>query len=158
MVQCVDILVISLFRKGMLHSFWSPREIVIGNEFRCPDICIGTHIQGLVGGTNDTDQDKLINELYFRQVENGSGHIIFKLEMKAVVLVNRVILILTLEKVIIHINKMGVLENQPEGVQFTDRDGRVSIRNVAVNLNNKDNNNNSNASDEIFDHDKKYKK
>ena len=41
MVHRVVILMNSLPHKGSLHSILSPREIVTGNKFRCPTICIG---------------------------------------------------------------------------------------------------------------------
>ena len=46
-------------------------------------------------------------------------------------------------------------EKQPEGVQSTNKDGRVSINNLDLNLDD-DNSDDSNASDESFDNDKKY--
>ena len=50
---------------------------------------------------------------------------------------------------------MGITEKQPEGIQFIDRDGRVSINNLDLNLDDK-NNDNSNAPDESFDYGKEY--
>lgn len=47
------------------------------------------------------------------------------------------------------------LRNQPEGVQFTNKDGKVTINDLDLNLNN-DDDNDSSASDEGFDHDKEY--
>ena len=58
MVHRVIILMNSLPCKGALHSILDPREIVTGNKFRCPTIKIGQYVQGLVGGTNDTEQER----------------------------------------------------------------------------------------------------
>ena len=127
MVHRVIILVNSIPRKGSLHSILSPREIGTGKKFRCPTIRIGQYIQGLVGGTNSTDQERSIDALYLGRTENGNGHIVFKLDAKAVVLVNRVVLIPTSSTIIDRVNEMGHLEKQPEGVQFTNKDVRVSI-------------------------------
>ena len=52
---------------------------------------------------------------------------------------------------------MSISEKQPEGVQFTDRDGRVRISDLNLILND-NNNDNSNALDESFDDDKEYQK
>ena len=52
---------------------------------------------------------------------------------------------------------MGISEKQPEGIQFTDRYGRVSINDLNFNLDNNDDND-SNTSDESFDQDKGYQK
>ena len=45
------------------------------------------------------------------RAENGSGHIVFKLDTKAVVSVNRVVLIPTPSTIIDKVNKMGHSEN-----------------------------------------------
>ena len=58
MVHRVIILMNLFPRKGSLHSILSPREIVTGNKFRCPTIRIGQYIQGLVRGTNNTEQER----------------------------------------------------------------------------------------------------
>ena len=50
---------------------------------------------------------------------------------------------------------MGYSKKQPEGVKIINKDGRVSINDLDLDLD--DNyDNNSNASDEGFDHDKEY--
>ena len=153
MVHRVIILMNSLPRKGSLHSILSPRKIVTGKKFRCPNVRIGQYIQGVIGGTDNTEQERSINALYLGRADNGSGHIVFKLDTKAVVSANRVVVIPTSKVVIDRVNEMGISEKQPEGVQFTNRDGKVTINDLDLNLDDNDNNN-SNASDESFDHDK----
>ena len=106
-------------------------------------------------GTNDTEQKRSINTLYLGRVENGSSHIIFKLDTKAAVLVNRVVIIPTSKTVINCINKMRISVTQPKSVHFTDRDGRVSSSNLDLNLDD-NNDKNSNASDKSFDCNKEY--
>ena len=106
-------------------------------------------------GTNNIEQERSINALYLGRAENDSGYIVFKLDTKAVVSVNRVVVIPTLKTVIDRVNGIRISEKQPEGVKFTDRDGRVSINDLNLNLDN-DNDNDSNASNESFDHDKEY--
>ena len=49
--------------KGGLHSALSPREIVTGSKFRYLKIQIGQYIQGLVGGTNNTEEERSIDAL-----------------------------------------------------------------------------------------------
>lgn len=110
-----------------------------------------------MGDTNDTEQERSINALHLGQAENCSGHIVFKLDIKVVVSINRVVIILTSKTVIDPINKIKILKKQPEGVQFTNRDGKVSISDLDLNLDNNDNND-SNTSDKRFDHNKEYQK
>ena len=109
-----------------------------------------------MGSTNDTKQERSINAPYLGRVDNGSGHIVFKLDTKAVVSVNRVVVLSTTKTVIYCNDKLGISEKQLEGIQFTHRDCRVSINNLNLNLDN--NNNNNNISDKSFDHDKEYQK
>ena len=88
MVHRVIVLVNLFSCKGGLHSVLSPREIVTGNKFRCPKIQIGQYVQGLVGGTNDTEQERSIDALYLGRTDNGSGCVVFKFDTKVVVSVN----------------------------------------------------------------------
>ena len=138
MVHRVIIFINSLPRKGSFHSILSPREIVTMKKCRCPTIRIGQYINGLVGGTNNTDQERSINVLYLGRAENDSGHIVFKLDTKVVVSVNRVVVISTPKTIIDRVNEMGTSEKQPEGVQFTNRDGRVSIDDFDLDLDDDD--------------------
>ena len=110
-----------------------------------------------MGGTIDTEQEKSINALYLGHTDNGSGHIVFKLDTKAVISVNRVVVIPTPRTIINQVNQMGASENQPEGIQFTDMNGKVTINILDLNCAN-DNDNNSNETEESFDHDKEYQK
>ena len=48
MVHGVIILMNSIPRRGSLHSILSPREIITGKKFRCPDDCIGQFGQGII--------------------------------------------------------------------------------------------------------------
>ena len=66
---------------------------------------------------------------------------------------NRVVVIPTPQTVVDRINEMGVSEEQPEGIQFTNRDDRVTINDLDFNLDN-----NSNASDKRFVHNNEYEK
>ena len=126
-----------------------------GKKFRCPTICIRQYIQRLVGGTNNIEQERSINALYLGRAEDGSGHILFNLDTEVVVLVNRVVLIPNPQTVIDRVNEIGISKKQPEGVQFTNRDNRVSINDLDLNLDD-NNNDNSNTFDDSFEHNKEY--
>lgn len=93
-----------------------------------------------MGSINDTEQEKLINALYLGRADNDSGHIVFELDTKAVVSVNRVLVISTPQTVIDRVNQMEVSEKQPERIQFLDKDGNVTIHNLAtINFDNDNN-------------------
>ena len=89
--------------------------------------------------------------------DNGSGRIVFKLDTKAVVPVNKVVVISTPQTVIDQVDQVGASEKQSEGIQLTNMDGRVTIHDLDLNHVD-DDDSNSNASDESFDYDKQYQK
>ena len=78
----------------------------------CPKIWIGHYIQGLVGSTNDTKQERSIDALYLGSTDNGSGHIVFKLDTKAIVSVNRVEVIPTPQTIIDRVDQLRASEKQ----------------------------------------------
>jgi len=42
----------------------SPSEIITGKKFRYPEIEIGHYVQGYVGVTNSTEEERTIDALY----------------------------------------------------------------------------------------------
>ncbi|OEU05741.1 hypothetical protein FRACYDRAFT_258465 [Fragilariopsis cylindrus CCMP1102] len=153
MVHQVAQLINSLPKSNGIHAILSPREIVSGKKFRCPTIKIGQYVQGLTGGTNSTDQERSIDALYIGRADNGSGHSVFKLSTKQVVSVNRVVIIPTSEATITAVNHIGSEEGQPEGLEFSDMNGKITLDDFAANDNNDDD---SNASDADFKMDEEY--
>ena len=93
--------------------------------------------------------------MYLGRADNGSRYIVFKLDTKAVVSDNRVVIIPTPTTIFDRINKMGKSEKQSEGVQFTKKDGKVIIRDLDLNLDD-DDDDDSNASDESFVNNQEY--
>jgi hypothetical protein len=79
-------------------------------------------------------------------------HIVFKLNAKQPVSVNRITTIPTTEAIITTVNDIGEGENQPEGIEFSDMHGRITLADFAAN----DNDDNSNASDDDFKMDEEY--
>jgi hypothetical protein len=152
MVNKITILVNSLPKQNGIHLILSPREIVAGKKFRCPSIKIGQYVQGHTGGTNSTDQERSVGSLYIGCADNGSGHVVFKLNTKQPISVNRVTVIPTTEATIETVNNIGEQEDQPEGIQFSDMHGRITLQDFAAN----DNDDDSNASDDDFKMDEEY--
>jgi hypothetical protein len=152
MVNKITMLVNSLPKQNGIHSVLSPREIVTGKKFRCPSIKIGQYVQGHTGGTNDTDKERSVDSLYIGRADNGSGHVVFKLNTKQPISVNRVTIIPTTEATIKTVNDIGEQENQPEGIEFSDMHGRITLQDFAAN----DNDDDSNASDDDFKMDEEY--
>jgi hypothetical protein len=152
MVHRVTMLINSMPKHNGLHSILSPREIVTGKKFRCPSIKIGQYVQGHTGGSNDTGQERSIDSLYIGRADNGSGHEVFKLSTKQPVSVNRVTIIPTNDAMIKAVNDVGEQECQPEGIEFSDINGRITLEDFTAN----DDDDDSNASDDDFKLDKEY--
>jgi hypothetical protein len=153
MVHSITKLINSLPKQNGIHTILSPREIVTGKKFRCPTVRIGQYVQGHTGGTNSTDQERSIDALYLGRADNGSGHSVFKLSTKQVVSVNRVTVIPTSEATSKVVNDIGRQEEQPEGIEFSDINGRITLQDFADNANDDD----SNASDDDFEMDDEYR-
>jgi hypothetical protein len=77
---------------------------------------------------------------------------VFKLGTKQPVSVNRVTEISVTEAKIKIVNNIGECENQPEGIEFSDINGRITLSDFTDNANDDD----SNASDDDFEMDKEY--
>jgi hypothetical protein len=152
MVNKITMLVNSLPKQNGIHSVLSPREIVTGKKFRCPSIKIGQYVQGHTGRTNSTNQERSVDSLYIDRADNGSGHVVFKLNAKQPISVNQVTVIPATEATIETVNNIGEQEDQPEGIQFSDMHGRITLQDFAAN----DNDDDSNASDDDFKMDKEY--
>jgi hypothetical protein len=152
MVHKVTMLINSLPKKNGIHLILSPREIVTGKKCRCPSIKIGQYVQGHIGGSNSTDQERCVDTLYIGRADNGSGHVVFKLNTKQPISVNQITVIPTSEATMKTVNDIGEQESQPEGIEFSDLNGRITLQDFADN----DNDDDSNASDEDFKLDDEY--
>jgi hypothetical protein len=90
--------------------------------------------------------------LYLGRADTVSGHMEFKLSTKQPVSVNRVTEISTTEATKKVVNNIGENENQPEGIEFANINGRITLDDFVDNPNDDD----SNASDDDFEMDKEY--
>jgi hypothetical protein len=79
---------------------------------------------------------------------------VFKLNTKQPVSVNRVTIIPTSDATIKTVNDVGEQESQPEGIEFSDINGRITLQDF--NDNDNSNDEDSNASDEDFELDQGY--
>jgi hypothetical protein len=103
---------------------------------------------------NDTDQERSIGALYIGRADNGSGHVVFKLNTKQPVSVNCVTIIPTSEANMKTVNDIGEQERQPEGIEFLDLNGRITLQDFTGGCGD---DNDSNASDDDFKIDEEYK-
>jgi hypothetical protein len=96
-----------------------------------------------------------VDALYIGRADNGSGHVVFKLSTKQPVSVNRVTVITPTADHIKFVNDMAEAENQPEGLDFADINGKVTLEGFIDGIVDDDD---SNASDDDFVHGEEYQK
>ena len=137
MIERVIILLNSIPREGGIHQILSPREIVTGKRFHCPEWPIGQYGQGMTGGTNSIKKERSVDVLYLGRNDNRSGHLVFKLDTKLVISINSFTMINTPTLVIDRINKMGEDEKQPDGIEFMS-DGILLFKDLYLNSNGND--------------------
>jgi hypothetical protein len=148
----------SIPKKGGIHWIISPREPIIGKKLRVPEHHIGQYVQGHTGGNNDTGKERSVDALYIGRAFNGSGHVIFKLSTKQRVSVNRVTTIAPTANHIKLVEDIAEAENQAEGLEFANINDKVTLDDFIEGINDGDNDDDSNASDDDFVHDKEYQK
>jgi hypothetical protein len=159
LVSRVTMLMNSISKKGGIHRIISPRELITGKKLRVPEHHIGQYVQGYNGGNNDTGKERSIDALYIGRADNGSGHVVFKLSTKQRVSVNRVTAITPTTDHIKLVEDIAEAENQPEGLEFANINGKITLDDFIEGINdNDDNDDDSNASDDDFVHDEEYQK
>ena len=47
-----------------------------------PHMVMGQYMQGKMGGSNNMEEERTVDSLYFGLASNGSGHWVFKLDTK----------------------------------------------------------------------------
>jgi hypothetical protein len=157
LVSRVTMLMNSIPKKGGIHRIISPRELITGKKLRVSEHHIGQYVQDHTGGNNDTGKERLIDVLYIGRADNGSGHVVFKLSTKQRVSVNRVTAITPTADHIKLVEDIAETENQPEGLEFANINGKVTFDDFIEEINDGDDDN-SNASGDDFVHDEEYQK
>ena len=71
--------------------------------------------------------------LYIGTANNGSGHTVLKLDTKETISVNRIMEIPMSRDFIEKVNETLIREGQPEGIQFADHHGDITMLNVFIN-------------------------
>jgi hypothetical protein len=154
LVSRVTMLMNSIPKKSGIHRIISPRELITGKKLRIPEHHIGQYVQGHTGGNNDTGKERSVDALYTGRADNGSGHVVFKLSTKQQVSVNRVTAITPTADHIKLVEDIAESENHPEGLEFANINGKVTLDDFIEGINDDD----SNASDDDFVHDEEYQK
>ena len=162
MVERVTILVNSIPRADGVHDAILARQLVTGKILRIPACKIREYAHGHVPTTNDTGKPRPVEGLYLGPADNGTGYHIFKLSTKEPIKVPRVTPAPITDSIIDLVNEMAEEEGQPEGIQFWDLFGQVTINDIELGndregmLDDDDSrNDDSNALDKTFELNKK---
>ena len=73
-----------------------------------------------------------MDALYLGPLDNGSGHDVFKLSTKQKISARKVTLIPMTADVIERVNIMGKEEGEPNGLEFTDLFGNITIYDIEL--------------------------
>lgn len=63
----------SIPKENGVHMIPWPRKLVTGIPFRIPHTTMVQHVQGHVGGSDDTEGERTLDSLYIGQADNVSG-------------------------------------------------------------------------------------
>ena len=94
----------------------SPRELITGKKLRVPACDIGEYVMGYQKSTKDTGTSRCVEGLYLGPSDNGTGHWIFKLDIKQPVSVKKLTSLPMPEAEIKGLNKIGEEDEQVEGI------------------------------------------
>ena len=82
--------------------------------------------------SNDTGKEQTVDALYLGSSDQGSGHNVFKLSTKQNISDRKVTLIPMTAYIIERVNIMGKEEGEPDGLEFTDLFGNITIHEIEV--------------------------
>ena len=161
MVHRVIILINSIPRQGGIYQILSPKEIVTGKKFPNPHLHWSIRA-GLASSSNDIEKEWSIDSFYLGRKNNGSGHLLSRLDTRSVVLVNQVKQISILSLGIDRINAIEEAKINPNGIKPNTMEGRVTLQDLELNQNDDDDDDDDDddtvASDDSFVQDKEYEK
>ena len=80
--------------------------------------------------SNDTRRPRAFYALYVEPNENGTGHRVIKLQTKRLVTTPKCIAEPMTQDIIDIVNKIGEREGAPDGIQFVNVDGKVTLEDL----------------------------
>ena len=108
MTKRATILINSFRRKSGVHSVIPPRQIIFGKKFKTPLCKMGELVLAYdVKSNNKTSKLRALYALYIRPNDGSTGHSVFKLSTKSMIVTPRCKPIPMLDDVIEVVNKMG---------------------------------------------------
>ena len=129
MLNCVTALINSFRRKSGVHPVMPPRQILFGKKFKTPLCKIGELVMAYnVTSSNKTTDPRAFFALYIGPNDSGTGHTIFKLATKRLVMISKC-KPKPVTKDLVKVDKnIGKQEGIPEGIQFHNIHHRSTLR------------------------------
>ena len=119
MTKRVTILINSFRRKSGVHAVMSPRQILFGKKFKTPLCKMGELVLAYdVKSNNKTLKPRAFYALYIGPNDGGTGHSVFKLSTKTMIVTPRCKPIPMPDDVIVVVNQMGEDDGSLEGIVF----------------------------------------
>ena len=119
MTKRVTVLINSFKRKPGVYSVISPRQIIFGKKFKTPlckteELVLTYDVQA----SNKTSKPRAFYTLYIGLNYGGTGHSVFKLSIKNMIITPRYKPIPMPDDVIEVVNQMEKDEGMPDGIMF----------------------------------------
>ena len=90
MAKRATVLINSFRRKSGVHSVMSPRQIIFGKKFKPPLCKMGELVLTYdVQSNNKASKPRAFYALYIGPNDGGTGHSVFKLSMKSMIVTPR---------------------------------------------------------------------
>ena len=119
MTKCTTVLINSLRRKSGVNFVMSPRQVLFGKKFK-PPLCKMEELVMVYGvqANNKTLRPRAFYALYIGPNDGGSGHSVFKLLTKEMIITPKCKPVPMSDNVINVVNKLGEEEGILNGVHF----------------------------------------
>ena len=128
----------------------SPRQILFGKKFKTPLCKMGKLVLAYdVKSNNKTSKPRTFYALYIRPNDGGTGHSVFKLSTKSMIITPKCKPIPMPDDVIQVVNQMGEDGGSPDGIFFCNIHKKSTVEDMYGNVDSQDDS--SCASDKSWD-------
>ena len=150
MTKRVTILINSFRRKSGVHPVMSPRQMLFGKKSKTSLCKMGELVLAYdVKSNNKTSKLRAFHALYIGPNDEGTGHSVFQLSTKAMIVTPRCKPIPMPDDLISIVNQMGADDGSPEGIVFRNILKELIVEDLYRDVDSQDDS--DNASDTSWD-------
>ena len=133
-------LINSFRRNSGVYAVMSPGQILLGRKLKTPLCKMGELVLAFdVKSNNKTLKPRAFYALYIGPNDGGTGHSVFKLPTKTMIVTPRCKTISMPNNVISLVNQMGVDDGSPEGIVFHNVHKVLTVEDLYKDVNSQDN-------------------